>query len=507
MHSRRAGFLALAAWLLVTPLAASQEIDAASLRALAEAGRDDVILERLSEALQAERVPAFESLVIGMEAGLRAGRISDARWFSEVGERQHAVEPLAWTWSGHVMNAMAAHEGEGPSGLFHAATLRDAANAYRRARELGGDTYWNARWEADALLRAGAADEGLEVVRVALAGMPDSRDARLLEVRCLLEADRSAEAAEAAEALVAAEPRGDLEAARLLMTARMRQDDREVARASFLELIVKHPSDGEIYRTFVGPWLGDRPDTWLRGTLEAALEANAADRYPLWYLGWLDEVQGHASGALGHYLAYRDGLPTDPEGHLLVGRVLTNLGRLGEAREALLKANSLGGLDAGQLATALQALVFAHVQKVDFGPAERLQGVVVSLTESPADLLDLGALQIEAGDTDAGLNTYRALLERDDLDPALRAKTWNYLALGLWGRGDLAGGEDALRASVDKEAADLDAWENLGLLLGETGHPVEAERVLLRVLAEDPARVRSRYHLLRLRHPGVFGGN
>jgi hypothetical protein len=51
----------------------------------------------------------------------------------------------------------------------------------------------------------------------------------------------------------------------------------------------------------------------------------------------------------------------------------------------------------------------------------------------------------------------------------------------------------------------LDARENLGILLLESGRPDEAKPHLERVVAGAPQRHRAHYHLLKILHPDVIG--
>lgn len=447
----------------------------------------------------------LEHLLVGCEAALVSGSLADARALADQAERRAPEDPRPHTCNGHALYAMAEDSRARGGGALLDATLADAVWHYREARRLGGSPYDNGFWEAEIELQRGRATGALEAIDAALAARPGDLPAGRLRSRALLGLGRRAEAIAELEKLREAHP-GDPTVAELLLVAVLEEGGRDHIRRVFLAGAKDHPELQILYGRLFGHFQDERPGTWLRETLEAAAAARPEAALPRWYLGCFDEtIRGDLEGALGHYRSYSAARGT-AEGSYHVGRVLVLLGRAAEARDALLRANALRGLDPEALAGALSTLVALYVERGEFESAARIQDVVRANTPTLQAQLDLGVLVYNAGRREQGIEIYRQLLRRDDLDLAMESQAENYLALGLWGSGRREEAEAALGRSLVADEENLDARENLGVLLVEAGRGEEAARHLRLVLAGDPVRDRSRYHLMRALHSRLLSG-
>ncbi len=515
VFSSSASGASAAAFLLViaglTPPAPGQDRGAEVLRRRLDAGEAREVLAEVIAGITSGTTGVDEAL-IGSEAALVLEEWNHARSLADL-----AAAKAPKDWRGHMANGHAlfrmaeakAGEARGGGGLIRA-TFSDSATSYRLARELGAPLFETACFEAEARLMAFDLADGIAAVDRALAAVPDSRHALVLKARLLTEQGGHAEAMACLEAARRSAP-ADPEPARLLMRAALAAGaDRPRVRALFLDLVRAFPEDSGIYDAFITRFWNERPEAFLRGVMEEILAGDPAKslRFPLWCLGALDERAGRLEDALARYVEYRDRRPTAAEGELHVGWVLTALGRLAEARQALLRANALGGLAPEDMVRGLGRLIGAHVERREFEPAARLQQVVHSLLPSPEAERDLAVLEYGAGRRAEGLEIYRRLLARDDLDLPARAKTENYAGLALLGMGRAGEAEACFRRSLDliDDTPDaLDARENLGAVLLDSGRREEAGEHLAKVVLAAPERTRARYHLLRARHPEILG--
>ena len=99
-----------------------------------------------------------------------------------------------------------------------------------------------------------------------------------------------------------------------------------------------------------------------------------------------------------------------------------------------------------------------------------------------ADLQSAWKLHQE-GRLDEALAAYDALLVAQPRNPALL----HYAGVASYQRGDLATALDRLRAAVNIDGRDADAWSNLGLVLMAIGHHVAAAEVFAKALALVPS--------------------
>lgn len=476
-----------------------------------EEGRHQEVVDAVA-ALERRDGASVSQLLTGAEAALKMGRLQDARSFTDSAREADPESAEAATWQGHVLMAMGESRlADGRTGLLTQATFQDAASAYRQARKLGGDAYRNAYWEAEAQELGGSPEEALQALEAALEARPEDPGARLLKGRILLRAERPLEAARTLQGLLDAEP-GHQEAAGLLVRARIAAGDQEALRSTVLELASVLGDAGVIFQPLYSSfWSDPAGRRMLADLLEEVRARTSAELLPRFYLGCLRLVEGRPEEAVPHLKAYVEAAGTDATGHRWLGVALTQAGQLDAARKELMKANTLGGVDPEEMATSYRELVTALVEAGRYEDAVVVQRLVVSLTDRPWDVMDLGALQVNAGHREEGMRTYRRVIERKDADAAVVSATQNSLGLALWGLGRLQEAEAALRAALATSERNLDARENLGILLLQLGREKKAAAQLERVSemaasrGEGPRR-RAAYHLLRIRYPVLLDG-
>lgn len=494
----------------------AQPVDklAASLRKDYEAGQAAQVVERVKSLIKQRDKLTLEVCLVGAEAALSVGNYKDAGSLgslaSEIaGENAdgNPRDPRGLAMEAHALYYRAQQAmGTGNPGPMTSATFLDAGTFYRRARQAGGDPYKLGYFEAEAFLAGGATGKALVAIDAALDKQPDNFDARMLRTRILLGLDRSAEAAQVLQDMRKKDGKNVLVARRLLQAV-LATGDRSRARQTFLELIKEFPKDPGIYTPFELHFKTESPPTFLIETMEAAAKIHppAIDCFPQWYLALLKGNAGKLEEGLSYMEVYRAQFDSHPEAHFWIGRFLTDLGQLERARSALLKANALGGLDQDLLVGGLRRLVAKLVGRNEYDPAAALQGVVLSLSQTPDDERDLGALYYNGGRTSEGIGVLERLAARSDgMASSTAAGVWNYLGLYYWGLGRSKDAEKALRKALDESPESSDALENLGLLLVESGRPEDGVKLLDRVIVQDPERQRSRYHRLRARYPSLM---
>lgn len=497
---------------LLAPAAPAQD-DLAALKKLMKDRKYAIVLSRVKELVASSKATVEISLV-GAQAALEIGEWGQAgslgslaTELSPKGPDGRAKEHRGFEIEAHALwrSAQEVLQGGRGSGLTRA-TFLDAGTFYRRAREHGGDAFENGFWEAEAFRYGMNPEKALVGIRAALAAQPENWDARVLHARILLDLERFDESAKILRELRKSNPQ-NAEAAHLLFAAVLGTDDKRTIQDTFLELIRAFPRDMALYGPFYQRFQRDEPKL-VEATLRTVTEFRPVteDRVPWFYLSFLASRAGRAEEALALMTAYRDALPTTPEGHYQVGILLLNMKRHEEARDAMLKANALGGLADADMARAFGWVIAAYVAENDYEPAINLQRLVVTLTRDAAEELDLARLMYHGGKQADAVGLVKRLLSRKDgFEDPLIAEMENDLALYHLGLGQDAEAEKCFRRSLAASVEKLDATENLGIFLIDRGRLDEGVKLLERCLATDPGRHRSRYHLLRARHPDLVG--
>jgi tetratricopeptide (TPR) repeat protein len=479
---------------------------------LKEGGAESVLQE--VRRLVSKKEVDTETALVGAEAALEVGAWNDAGALGALATtlapknaEGQPTEHRGFAMEAHALYRMGQASAEsGRGGLLTAATFHDAGTLYRRSREHGGDPFDMGYFEAEAYVMAGAHDRALEGIRVALEAQPDNWEGQLLQARILLALDRGSDAADLLALMKAREP-AHPEVASLLLQATLKTGDRDRIRRVFLEVVKERPADGVLYGAFDEHFSNERPQTFVREVMAQAgrLHAPETDPLPLWYGALAEERDGRLREALASMDAYCAVRPTYASGAYVRARILVGLNRLDQAREAILRANALGGLATEQMVDGLRYVIGALVAADRFGPAADLQQVVVSLSIEERDEMDLAILLYHDGRRDQGITLLQRLSTREGvLGPAMQATVLNNLGLQLLGMGRKGEAKASLRRAVAADPESLDALENLGILLIDEGERGEGAGLLTRVLASDSRRDRSRYHLLRARYPSLL---
>lgn len=506
-------FLYLVLGIYLLGASASAQSDLATLKKLLDTGDEATVLERVKEAA-AGSTCTMEIALVGAEAALNLGEWGQAGSLGSLATQLspkdadgRPADHRGFEMEAHALwgSGQAVLQGGRGSGLTRA-TFLDAGTFYRRAREHGGDAFKNGYWDAQAHRYGMNFEDALVGIEAALAAEPENWDARILHARILLDLKRFDAAGRALRALREVQP-DNAEAAHLLFAAVLGTNDKRAIRDTFLELIRTFPRDMALYRPFHDRFQGDEPRL-VEATLREVTRFRPVteDRVPWFYLSLLAERDGRDEEALALMTAYRDAIPTTPEGHYQVGRLLVRLNRHREAHAAMLKANALGGLDAADISRGLGWVIAAYAEENAYEAAVALQKIVVALTQDPAQELNLGRLMFHGGRRDEAVALVkRLLLRKAGFEDPLIAEMENDLALYALGMGDDEQAERAFRRSMAASVEKLDATENLGIFFIDCGRKDEGIALLERCLATEPGRHRSRYHLMRARHPTILG--
>jgi arylsulfatase A-like enzyme/Tfp pilus assembly protein PilF len=308
------------------------------------------------------------------------------------------------------------------------------------------------------LLWAGRAEEAVLRVRRALQADPDNVAALRELSRGLVLLGRLDEAAAAASRASAAAPwsaraltiEADVEHRR----GNPRRALELIERALTLdERFVEARIDRARYLAAVGR--GDEARAELSALLAAAPDNNWV---ALRTAELVDLAAGDADAAERRLREVLDRNPTFTEATLLLGRILSDQGRLGEAAAVYREAVATG--------TA--------------SPAVHARLAVLAAFES-----------LQRGDPAGAATSARNALETDPSS----AVAWNALAVALdeLGRKDEA--EAAYRRAAELDPGDWRALFNLGILLREAGRADEAAAVQEEVLARSPGNAGAHFEL------------
>ena len=493
---------------LMSTYCVAQEPTLERLRAQLNSGDATGVVDHVRRSIGARTV-SVDELLIGTEAAITAARFVDARGMSDMAIAAAPTDPRTHTLSGHTLFAMAEDAGSKArgGGSFIRATYADAALAYGNARAHGGAAYDLLCWESDARFRAEEFESALKLLLKADEQQPGTLAVDKLRGEVLLAQGQFAAALSALDGARGRHP-GSEEIALMSLRAALGTGSRDGAVQVLLQVVPHLPERPEIFRVFIGAFEAERPDTFLVQTLEKVRAVVPPDRDAvfLWFSAAVDEAALRNEAALRGFEAYLGRRPNAPEGEFKRGSVLIALGRLGEAKECLLKAHAAGSLDETALVAALRGLVGAHVAKRQFAEALSTQELALALSSNDLDALNLGVLQLQAGEPELALATYRGLVAREDLDLASHARAWNYLGLALRGQGDLSAAEAAFRESLRILESGGDARENLAALLLAKGDEADALREGKAVLAEAPSRARAAYLCMLAQHRWLARG-
>ena len=489
--------------LLLVPSWLQGQIDIGRLKGLMDAQEFSQVVQAVQEARGSGEVKA-EALFLASEAALRLNNPADAEAFASMGLKHNPDDSRGLLLLGHAMWSHAQRQPQ--TGAFRNLTLLDSGISYRQARMAGGDTFECAYFAAGSFEEGGDLDKALEEIELAIEAKPEHIASRFTKARLLESLGRRDDARAVLEQLITMDG-AEGQAAEALLAFHLRHSERAVVRSMFLDLTLRFPEQAALYAAFVEKFQQDNPPDFLQSVLEEARERPTfeSNRFLIWYLGSVALQKMQAQQAFDYYERYRGLTQGTADGHMAVGHCLVALGRLAEARTSLDRARELGAHSPDNLVLGYERLLLAHQNRKEFQQAVEAQQAVVELAGRPRDDLNLSSLLYNAGHREGAVAVCEALLQRDDADDALRAQTLNYQALYLVGLGRPV---EAAKLFDESLAVDpgsgADARENLGVLLLSLGKSEEARKSLESVLLVESNRVRSRYHLLRIKHSNLF---
>ncbi|MEZ6194908.1 MAG: tetratricopeptide repeat protein [Planctomycetota bacterium] len=361
----------------------------------------------------------------------------------------------------------------------------------------------------DVAMALGAHERALEAARRILERDPENERARAAELAALylsgrLEAfvERSAETGDGS-VLIATR--------RVEALARMRRGAD--VRREFLALVTTETDRWEPWVAIGNAWSEGEAMKERLALFEAAREAIPDEEASIadFYLGYTYALAAYQSGTKDLYARaaevfrrYLEGRPDDAIAMRHLAGAELELGRVDVAHEVIRRALELAPRDPVVREQA-GYVVAARVAARDFERALSLHEVILAATpEDHALRRDQGSLLKELGRLEETEAIMVALIERDDVDRVTRSRYLNDLALCRAGLGRPEEELETLRRSLEVDADNLDARENLGVALIERGDAGEAAVQLARVVEAAEAdggepRWRARYHLQRAR--------
>jgi tetratricopeptide (TPR) repeat protein len=451
-----------------------------------------------------ERSPEDLDLNLAMaEAALGAGDLRRARRHADRALGTAPKDTRAAEIVGHVLFRMgeSAAERLGDKGMLVRATFADAATAYEEALALGSDPYQAGFWAAEAHERAEARDKALVAIDRALTARPKDPAALSLRGRLLLDQGKAAEALESFEAVLAGAPQSPAaaDAAAGSISARLKLGDKAGIAAAFPKLTKGDPlgAQARIYEILAAAYRGTPAEDAWQALLETADATEPRDAINAYYRAELMIRRGRSKEALELADRYLAAVPGDAGGLLLRAVALRKLGSLPEARKVLGRAYDLDP-ERPSIREEFRYLVAAFFEAKRYQEASEVQEFVVYLTGRPEDRHDYAILRLDAGAPAEAERIYREIAADREVPASEVSRALNALALLQRGQKKLPEAEKTLREALATNPDNLDARENLGILLIDEGRAEEGRKELSACIAKDPARKRAQYHLLRL---------
>ncbi len=452
----------------------------------------------------------LELNLLACAAAYRMDDVRLARHYADVATTIAPTDPRGFEWSGFVLFRLGETEARATESsvtrMVAQASFLDAATCHAEARKLGGDGFKNAWFEAEALRQAGSFDRALAACDAALALKPKDASARVLKGRILNDAKRPADALAEFDAVLSETPDATEagEAALNVITTHLATGDRVMLARRFKELTTRYPGTwaASMYRSMNNAFRGAGDDSFWPDLLASLASRGDSDTLGIYYRGDLALRRGRTKEALetlGHYVQL---LPNEPYGWISLGTAQTMDGKLAEARTSLGRSFDLG-VDRDDATKAFRTLVAAYHTARKYAEAAEVQAFVVYLTDDDADRLDHAVILLDAGRLDDAEKGYQLMLARRDLPAQTRAKVLNYLGLLRRGLSNLKEAEALFREAVQYWPDDLDAKENLAVLLIQTGRADQAKPLLDDCLRVESGRVRSIHHRLLAEFPGM----
>ena len=173
-----------------------------------------------------------------------------------------------------------------------------------------------------------------------------------------------------------------------------------------------------------------------------------------------------------------------PDGHVELGHVRMELGRLENALDAFRHARSLAPAD-GRICRSLGQTLHDLGRHTE--AAEAYKRARAQLGDDPDLLYAMARLEGDRGNLEASIErAWRAVEQRPDF-----AVAWNYLAYAFQQRGRLADAAWAHRAALAARPDAAIVWNNLGFVLRKLGQPRAALKAVRQALTHEPNLARA----------------
>ena len=425
-----------------------------------------------------------------------AGDVAGMRREADAATLESPSDPESWRALARTLEAQALGDIKRGRFAFVSALRLDACEAFAKAATLTVSPIADLFASAKAALLAGDASRGLAVLAPCLE-KPTSEIAVLGAKLELLKGDGAA-----ALRLLVRVP-SDSSTWGTLSEVAVLLGDRDLAASAMVRAC--QLGDGETISAVFGPltrsWR-DGGDPGWRSLIDRVAKEVSTSPFIAWYQGDAAYRETRAADAIVGFTKYSTAFPNDPLAWQCLALALPLERRFAEAQEALDKAIDLGTPPEAALDARRRMATAAYGAK-DYTLACAILTVIVGESDDPTDWLNLGVLHLDVRNINKARAAYEHVAQDVGATASIRGKAMNFLALLLDGEGDKAGSEALLRASIEL-SDDTDARENLANLLVDTKRYAEAIPLLERLVRDDPARIRSIYHLARARHPQLI---
>ena len=502
MQERRTiGALGVVVWLLVASLASGQDtLEGPALEAAAR--------QALKGAHWSKAQGYFEKLVSQERSAEHLMGLGRALF--QQGENQHSLACFEEALKKAPQDAepplyvALTMERQGRASLAKGkplaeSTLADAVLFYRQAAALSSDPYAPRFWAGEILLLLERYPEAAQEFREALRSRPGDRASRERLATALYLSGNLKEFLEVTDGLLRETPDhpGLLNKT---LTALARLGRVKEADALFRKLVIEQPDVGLFFDALESAWKDPARLDHLE-KLYGSVVASSPQRFlPHYRLGVLLTRRGRLEAALAEFLAALEISPREPYATAGATWTLEQLGRLDEAEQRIRRAwkDAPGN---PILSEEIKRLVAALVTQHRHDRALALHTLIwTSDPDTPGTIRNQAILLKDAGLREEAMAMLERLLDEKDLTAKERSSHLNDLALVKKGLGRVHKAESTLRQALAADPENLDARENLAVLLFDLGRREEALREIRRVL-DDPdgaRRERARYYARRL---------
>ncbi len=312
---------------------------------------------------------------------------------------------------------------------------------------------------------------------------------RVVDAVNVHKAGKTDEAIQALETLVKENP-GSYDARSWLGFLYLSQGQAEKAVPHLEQALLQRPMDLEIQNNLGNAYLATKQyDKALERYREVA-RLNPAMYEPHYNIGNIALLQGDHEDAVTAYNQAAKLNPEDPFVQNNLGVALEKQGKLEPAAQAFKRASDLRK-DNGTFA-ANAGLVLVRLKRADEA-ITYLERAKAAGSLVPEVTFELGHLYSGAGRNPEALRQYEALKE----SPTHRTNPTYWFNLGVLRarNGDNRGAEQAYRRALEFKPNDLDALNNLGLLLYRRQSYGDAKAVFLKLSGLNPTSQEAKMNL------------